>query len=169
MSSTSIYRLICGLACATGTLMLRTGASFADAATHELSLVTSSIEGDCGGGSCTPMCSFKAELKNVGHGTSRPIAVYFHYPMDKQAKDMGADQDGEKNRSTVALFFSELKPGATDKTLDDARGASCEDLAIDEIEVNCPEETDDKCPGFYYVDIPVTKSPMIAHQKIEGK
>jgi hypothetical protein len=81
---------------------------------------------------------------------------------------MGADQDGEKNRSTVALFFSELKPGGTDKTLDEARGASCEDLAIEEIEVNCPEETDDKCPGFYYVDIPETKSPMIAHQKIEA-
>jgi hypothetical protein len=119
------------------------------------------------------MCSFKAELKNVGHGTSQPIAIYFHYPIDAKGKKTPVDADDEENeaehRSMVALYFRELKVGATDSTRDEARRQTCEELVIDKIEVKCPEEADGKCPGFYYVEIPDVKVPLIHHQKIEGK
>lgn len=28
---------------------------------------------------------------------------------------------------------------------------------------------DSKCPGFYNIDVPETKTPAIAHQRIVGK
>jgi hypothetical protein len=173
MDITKYYRLMVGFFCSAVSLLFSAEAPFADAATHQLSLKTSSIEGDCGGGTCTPMCSFRAELKNVGHGPSRPVAIYFQYPIDEEGKKAGPAKDGEEydpdHRSTVALFFRALQAGSTDKTLDEARRVTCENLVVDKIEVSCPEEDHEKCLGFYYVDIPENKVPYIAHQKIEGK
>ncbi|GAC1043891.1 hypothetical protein [Rhizobium sp. No.120] len=173
MSTAKYYRIIRSVPYATMLLLFSAQASFADSATHQLSLVTSSIEGDCGGGTCTPMCSFKAQLKNIGHRTSRPIAIYLHYPLDDLGKKTdvagGDEEDVAEHRSMVALYFRELKAGATDNIRDEARRKTCEELVIDKIEVTCPEEKDGKCPGFYYIEIPEVKVPSIKHQKIEGK
>jgi hypothetical protein len=141
-------------------LLFSFGGALADAATHELSLAPSTIaETDCGNGTCIPVCSFKAKLKNVGHRDTRPIAVRLQYPTDTN----------DDKVSNIVLYFGELKPGADVESMDEAHNTTCEVLKIDQIEADCPEETDAKCPGFYNIDIPETKVPVIAHQRIVGK
>lgn len=138
------------------------GYAFADAATHDLKLsVTTLPETDCGSDGCVPACSVKGTLAltTAGPDKSVMVDVQFWYKSDHTDAGEGA----------ISLQFEEPGPGEMKSTQAEAPGYACKDVKIIRTVVECPMETDAKCPGFYYVQIPEVKELGIKAQKIEGK
>ncbi|MBP2490870.1 hypothetical protein JOH50_006666 [Rhizobium leguminosarum] len=136
--------------------------ALADAATHDLSIKTKDYEkADCGGGTCTSECSVNAELRisKFGPATSVPIEVQIWYKTDHV----------ESGESAISLQFDELTKGHVVTAQAQAPGYRCKQVVVKRIIIECLQNTDGKCPGFYYVQIPKVPVLKIKAQKIEGK
>lgn len=138
------------------------GQAHADGATHDLRLSVETLpQTDCGSDGCVPACSVKGTLALTEAGPEKSVMVDIQFWYKSDHTDAG--------EGAVSLQFEELGLGQTRSTLAEAPGYACEDVKIIRIVVECPMETDSRCPGFYYVQIPEVKLLGIKKQKIEGK
>ncbi|MDQ0458280.1 hypothetical protein [Rhizobium paknamense] len=134
--------------------------ALADAATHEITMRLDTLDKtDCGGGSCVPACMIKATLKVTERGpaNSVPINVYLWY----------RNKNVENEERAISLSFDGLKKGEISEITDHVPGHQCREVKIDRVTVECTGE--DRCPGFYYVQIPETPTFGLPAQKVEGK
>lgn len=67
----------------------------------------------------------------------------------------------------MTLTFEPLASGAKDSTTDHAP-FWCARVRISKVEVSCPEARD-RCPGFFYIQVPALRVPRLAAQKVEGR
>jgi len=136
--------------------------ALADAATHSLSIKTIEYDKvDCGGGTCSSECAVVGKLKMTRFGPekSAPIEVQIWYKTNHV----------DSGESSITLTFDELSKGKVAEARGQAPGYKCRQVVVKRIAVECPLATNDRCPGFYYVQIPDMPLLKIKAQKIEGK
>lgn len=131
--------------------------ALADGATHELSLIATTMqETDCGGGSCVPACVVEADLTG---STSIPVPLDISIWYKSDHTDAG--------RAALSFYFDGVKAGAPVEAKSFAPGYSCKDVVATEVDVECNPGLDEGCPGIYLVQIPDAFG--LASQKVEGK
>lgn len=137
--------------------------AFADAATHNLTVTTETYpKTDCDAkGACVPECSVKGALRitKFGPKMSVPIDIQIWYKTDHV----------DTGEAAISLTFEDLVKGKKLKSQGQAPGYACKDVEVKRIVVECSTQVDQKCPGFYYVQIPNIPELKIKRQKIEGK
>ncbi|UIJ83152.1 hypothetical protein [Rhizobium leguminosarum] len=136
--------------------------ALADAATHNMSIKTKEYKNvDCGGGTCTNECLVESKLNitKFGPETSAPFEVQIWYKTDHV----------DAGEAAISLAFDKLSKGKVVTAQGQAPGYRCSEVVVKRILVECFQNADGKCPGFYYVQIPHVPALKIKAQKIEGK
>ncbi|NNH84494.1 hypothetical protein HLH89_26180 [Rhizobium laguerreae] len=137
-------------------------ASLADAATHQLSIKTKDyIKADCGNGTCTSECSLEAKLRPLKYGPKQttPIEVQIWYKTDRV----------ENGEAAISLQFEKIAKGQVSTARGQAPGYACKQIEVKRVVVECFENEGQKCPGFYYLQVPSVPSLNLKSQKVEGK
>lgn len=134
--------------------------AFADAATHELKLRLETLpKTDCDGdGSCVPACMVYADIETAKNGPkeTRPLQVQFWYT----SKNTG-------DETAITLSFDGIRQNELLSTTGHAPGHACNEVKVQKVSIECRDE--DRCPGFYYVQIPVVEEFGLEKQKVEAK
>jgi hypothetical protein len=128
-------------------MALTSSPAHADAATHLLRLSAYNFDGQC---------VMTGTLTNL-RGPSTKIQIAFVYSPTRT----------EEPEAQMTMLFQELATGVSDTTTDHAP-FRCSQITLSKVEVVCPDERD-RCPGFYYIQIPELKAPRLAAQKVEGR
>lgn len=137
-----------------------TPAAFADAPTHRLKLSAETLtKTDCGSDGCVPACQVQGALTNLKDSSSAPLTVILWYPTDQI----------DAGEAAVALDFPKLPGGRHRSIKNEIPGLACHDVRIKRVEVVCPGEQDERCPGFYNIEISDYPSFGLKKQKVEGK
>lgn len=119
----------------------------ADAATHLLRLSAHDFDGQC---------VMTGTLTNL-RGPSVKIQIAFVYSPTRT----------QEPEAQMTMLFQDLATGVSYTTTDHS-SFRCSRITVSKVEVICPEERD-RCPGFYYIQIPELKAPPLAAQKVEGR
>ena len=122
--------------------------AWADAATHQLRLSARDIGSQC---------VLSGTLTNIQQRSSPRLEVALVY---------SPTRSGEPE-AQMTLTFDPLASGARDSTTDHAP-FRCARVRISKVEVTCPDARD-RCPGFFYVQVPALRAPRLTAQKVEGR
>ena len=122
--------------------------AWADAATHQLRLTARDVGSQC---------VLSGTLTNMQQRSSPKLEVALVY---------SPTRSGEPE-AQMTLTFDPLASGAHYSTTDHAP-FRCARVRISKVEVTCPEARD-RCPGFFYVQVPALRAPRLAAHKVEGR
>lgn len=67
------------------------------------------------------------------------------------------------------MSFDELRVGNSSTSKSWIPGRACKSVKVQKVVVVCPMERDQRCPGFYYIQIPEVSVVGIKRQKVEAK
>lgn len=121
--------------------------ALADAATHQLRLTARNVGSQC---------VVSGTLTNLRRA-SPPLEIALVY---------SPTRNGEPE-AQMTLSFPKLATGTRESTVDHAP-FRCSRVTVRKVEVTCPEARD-RCPGFFYVQVPALRAPRLAAQKVEGR
>lgn len=130
--------------------------AWADAATH--TLVFTSVRDEppgCAGPSCAPRCLIRASLTNHRRA-SPPITVRLVYPSGPRPEP----------EAELALEFPAVAINGVQRASVETN-RRCANLRVNKVEAFCPEARD-RCPGFFYIQVPDVPRLGLRRQKVEA-
>lgn len=136
--------------------LMMPGPAWADSVTHDLRLLAQDRQTDCIRGRCVPACVLTAKLTNLGRASPSIDVALLYRPKARSEPE-----------AQMSFSFPALGTQKSATTVDDAP-STCRRLTISKVEVTCPEARD-RCPGFFYVQVPQLAAPQLRRQKVEGR